>query len=178
MHVRRDDRRVSLARDDLLEVWEVAAGSACRTLHHGRVGNRTDRPADWGPRGLDFSGSYAVVGLSRPRHDKTFGGLALDEELDRLPPRYGAFAGMTIFLLTALVATPLIAGTLGRLLQPVARRLLSLEGRLASDNLVSSPGRTGLVIAALAATGALIVMTAMGYFSTLAFSEMAARRWL
>lgn len=34
-------------------------------------------------RGLAFSGDYAVVGLSRPRHDKTFGGLALEEELAR-----------------------------------------------------------------------------------------------
>jgi uncharacterized protein (TIGR03032 family) len=34
-------------------------------------------------RGLAFVGDYAVVGLSRPRHDKTFGGLALDEELAR-----------------------------------------------------------------------------------------------
>jgi len=34
-------------------------------------------------RGLAFAGDYAVVGLSRPRHDKTFGGLALDEELTR-----------------------------------------------------------------------------------------------
>ncbi len=32
-------------------------------------------------RGLVFAGDYAVVGLSRPRHDKTFGGLALDDEL-------------------------------------------------------------------------------------------------
>jgi uncharacterized protein (TIGR03032 family) len=32
-------------------------------------------------RGLAFVGDYAVVGLSRPRHDKTFGGLALDEAL-------------------------------------------------------------------------------------------------
>jgi len=32
-------------------------------------------------RGLAFVGDYAVVGLSRPRDDKTFGGLALDEEL-------------------------------------------------------------------------------------------------
>lgn len=32
-------------------------------------------------RGLAFVGDYAIVGLSRPRHDKTFGGLALDEEL-------------------------------------------------------------------------------------------------
>ena len=34
-------------------------------------------------RGLAFVGDYAVVGLSRPRHDKTFGGLALDQELAR-----------------------------------------------------------------------------------------------
>ena len=34
-------------------------------------------------RGLAFAGDYAVVGLSRPRHDKTFGGLALDQELVR-----------------------------------------------------------------------------------------------
>jgi uncharacterized protein (TIGR03032 family) len=33
-------------------------------------------------RGLAFSGDYAIVGLSGPRHDRTtFGGLALDEEL-------------------------------------------------------------------------------------------------
>jgi uncharacterized protein (TIGR03032 family) len=32
-------------------------------------------------RGLTFVGDYAVVGLSRPRHEATFGGLALQEEL-------------------------------------------------------------------------------------------------
>jgi uncharacterized protein (TIGR03032 family) len=34
-------------------------------------------------RGLAFVGDYAIVGLSRPRHDKTFGGLALETELAR-----------------------------------------------------------------------------------------------
>lgn len=32
-------------------------------------------------RGLAFTGDYAIVGLSRPRHDKTFGGLPLQERL-------------------------------------------------------------------------------------------------
>jgi uncharacterized protein (TIGR03032 family) len=32
-------------------------------------------------RGLAFVGDFAVVGLSHPRHDQTFGGLALEEEL-------------------------------------------------------------------------------------------------
>lgn len=34
-------------------------------------------------RGLAFVGDYAVVTLSKPRHDPTFGGLALDDELAR-----------------------------------------------------------------------------------------------
>ena len=34
-------------------------------------------------RGLDFVGDFAVVGLSRPRHDGTFSGLNLDDELAR-----------------------------------------------------------------------------------------------
>jgi uncharacterized protein (TIGR03032 family) len=32
-------------------------------------------------RGLAFAGDYAIVGVSRPRHDKTFGGLELEDEL-------------------------------------------------------------------------------------------------
>jgi uncharacterized protein (TIGR03032 family) len=42
-------------------------------------------------RGLAFAGDYAVVGLSRPRHDRTFAGLALEDELRRrgAEPRCG-----------------------------------------------------------------------------------------
>jgi uncharacterized protein (TIGR03032 family) len=32
-------------------------------------------------RGLSFCGDFAVVGISKPRHNKTFSGLALDEQL-------------------------------------------------------------------------------------------------
>src|SRR5204862_271475 len=32
-------------------------------------------------RGLAFAGDHAIVGLSEPRHEKTFGGLALGERL-------------------------------------------------------------------------------------------------
>lgn len=35
------------------------------------------------PRGLTFVGDYAVIGVSKPRHEKTFTGLPLDEELSR-----------------------------------------------------------------------------------------------
>ncbi len=34
-------------------------------------------------RGLAFAGEQAIVGLSRPRDDVTFGGLALDDELKK-----------------------------------------------------------------------------------------------
>ena len=37
-------------------------------------------------RGLAFVGDYAIVSLSQPRHDKTFGGLPLDEELAAATP--------------------------------------------------------------------------------------------
>ena len=77
----------------------------------------------------------------------------------RLPPRAGAFGGIVCVLLAALAATPLAARLVGGGLRPVFRRLFGVEGRLAADNLVRSPGRTGVVIAALAATGALMVMT-------------------
>jgi uncharacterized protein (TIGR03032 family) len=42
-------------------------------------------------RGLAFVGDYAVVGLSQPRHDQTFSGLALEEELAKrnAEPRCG-----------------------------------------------------------------------------------------
>lgn len=35
------------------------------------------------PRGLTFTGDYAIVGVSKPRHEKTFTGLPLDLELSR-----------------------------------------------------------------------------------------------
>ena len=34
-------------------------------------------------RGLAFAGDYAVLGVSGPRHERTFTGLALDEELSK-----------------------------------------------------------------------------------------------
>jgi uncharacterized protein (TIGR03032 family) len=42
-------------------------------------------------RGLSFHGDYALVGLSKPRHNKTFSGLALDDNLKakQAEPRCG-----------------------------------------------------------------------------------------
>jgi uncharacterized protein (TIGR03032 family) len=42
-------------------------------------------------RGLSFHGDFALIGLSRPRHNKTFSGLPLDEALKsrQAEPRCG-----------------------------------------------------------------------------------------
>jgi uncharacterized protein (TIGR03032 family) len=66
------------------ELWVLNSGAGFL----GRVDRARGRfePMTFCPgylRGLAFVGDYAVVGLSRPRHDKTFGGLALDEDLAR-----------------------------------------------------------------------------------------------
>ena len=48
--------------------------------------NGTFEPLTFCPgylRGLAFAGDYAIVGMSRPRRDKTFGGLALEGELEK-----------------------------------------------------------------------------------------------
>jgi uncharacterized protein (TIGR03032 family) len=65
------------------ELWLLNSG----TGYLGKIDRQSGRfePVAFCPgylRGLAFVGDHhAVVGLSRPRHDETFGGLALDETL-------------------------------------------------------------------------------------------------
>jgi putative ABC transport system permease protein len=77
-----------------------------------------------------------------------------------LANRTGLFIGLGLMFLGALMATPLLAGAAAILVRPLARHLFGIAGRLAADNLARSPGRTGLVIAALAAGAALLIHTA------------------
>jgi uncharacterized protein (TIGR03032 family) len=65
-------------------VWLLNSGTGMLGSVEPRVG--TFEPLTFCPgylRGLAFCGDYAVVGLSRTRQDKTFGGLALEGELPR-----------------------------------------------------------------------------------------------
>ncbi len=91
-----------------------------------------------------------------------------------LPPRVGAFGGLVVFLLGGLVATPIFAFVIGNCLRPFLRRFLGIEGRMAADNLIAEPSRTGLVVAALAATAALSLQTA-GFILS---SETAVFTWV
>jgi putative ABC transport system permease protein len=125
---------------------------------------RMPRPATWHFQLFQTLASLLLATL----------GLACILGRDKLPERVGRFGGLALMLLAALVATPLLAGLLARLLQPLARRLLGIEARLAADNLVRAPGRTGLVIAALAAGVALVLQTA----GTIRSNREALRDWV
>jgi WD40 repeat protein len=50
-----DGRRLGMRGHGRIQLWTVADGRECRTLHHGRVGNRTPWPAFEGPTAADFS---------------------------------------------------------------------------------------------------------------------------
>jgi putative ABC transport system permease protein len=93
---------------------------------------------------------------------------------DRLPLRAGAFSGVVLLMLAALVVTPMLSGVVGRVLHPVFTRVFGLEGRLAADNLARSARRVGIVIAALMATTALLVQTS-GFIVS---SEHAILSWI
>jgi putative ABC transport system permease protein len=87
-------------------------------------------------------------------------GVAMILTRDELPPRVGAFAGMATTLIGLLLAMPIFVGIMVQILQPLLRASLPIEARLAADNLIRSPGRTGLVIGALAAGVAVMIQTA------------------
>ncbi len=74
--------------------------------------------------------------------------------------RWGTYGGLSLVMIGALLSAPLFAQVAARALMPISRRFFPIEWRIAADNLVRAPGRTGMVIAALAAGVCLIVETA------------------
>jgi putative ABC transport system permease protein len=86
----------------------------------------------------------------------------------------GSYAAVVLIFLAALLLTPLLAAVLTRFLQRTTRGFLPVESRLAIDNLVRSPGRTGVVIAALSAGVALTVPIA-GMINS---NRVACEEWI
>lgn len=111
---------------------------------------RAPRSASWRWRLLHVACCLAILGT----------GLGCVLLRDLLPLRYGTFGGVVLLLVSGLAASPLLAAAAAGLLRLAARQLLGVEGRLAADNLTRSPGRTGLVVAALGAGVALVLQTA------------------
>jgi putative ABC transport system permease protein len=93
---------------------------------------------------------------------------------DRLPRQWGTFGGLSLVLVAALVASPLCATLAAVALRPLARRFFRIEWRLAADNLLQSPGRTGMVIGALAAGVSLVMQTA----GVIQSNRAALRSWI
>jgi putative ABC transport system permease protein len=67
---------------------------------------------------------------------------------------------MVLLLVGMLLAVPFLVTVMAGLMQPLARRFFGIEARLAADNLLRAPGRTGVVVGALAAGVALMFQTA------------------
>jgi putative ABC transport system permease protein len=77
-----------------------------------------------------------------------------------LPNRVGSVGGMMTVLVGLLLSAPIFVGAIVSLLRPVVRATCPFAIRLAFDNLSRAPGRTGVVIGALAAGVALMFQTA------------------
>jgi putative ABC transport system permease protein len=134
----------------------------------------SDEPADavrrapsTSARALRWLHRFACVGL-------VSAGVVTVLLRQHLPSRMGSMMGMTLILTGLFLAMPIVVGLLARLLHPLCRWLFGVEARLAADNLIRSPGRTGVVIGALAAGVALMFQTA-GVGKS---NEVPIREWL
>jgi putative ABC transport system permease protein len=94
--------------------------------------------------------------------------------LSQVSSRFASYANLVLVLLASLLVTPLIALAVARGLQCGARRWLGMPARLAVDNLIRAPGRTGLVTTTLAVGVALFVQTS-GFIAS---NERAIRAWV
>lgn len=120
----------------------------------------TQDPADAVRRVPGVAGGVWLIAHRATCATLVAGGVAMILTRHDLPPRVGAFAGMLVALVGLLLAAPIIVGFLVRIAHPLLRRFLPIEARLAADNLIRSPGRTGVVIGALGAGVAVMIQTA------------------
>jgi putative ABC transport system permease protein len=88
------------------------------------------------------------------------GGIAMILFRHELPARIGSIGGMMCSLVGLLLAAPILVGMIVSLFHPLVRLTCPISVRLAFDNLSRAPGRTGVVIGALAAGVALMFQTA------------------
>jgi putative ABC transport system permease protein len=155
-----DGAGASLTREDSLVAALAGIGTALLAALLPAMQAAREEPADavrrvpllasWSMRVAQASSSMLLIGV----------GIAFLMLHEHLPERWGTYVSGALVLVGGLLITPLLAASLVRLLQPIIRVSLGIEGRLAADSLTRSPGRTGLVIAALAAGTALLLETA------------------
>jgi putative ABC transport system permease protein len=87
-------------------------------------------------------------------------GVAIAICREALPPRVGSYGGLVLMLVGGVLAAPLFTALGATLLRPLTWLVPGVGVRLAADNLLRAPGRTGLVTAALAAGVAMSLQIA------------------
>jgi putative ABC transport system permease protein len=142
----------------LVPAWQASLENPAEAVR------RIPRMPTWRYRFLQVGTSLLLLSV----------GLLLILERERLPAKVGTFGGLMAMLLGSLLGAPTMAAVIARLIQPVARACWGVEARLAADNLVRSPARTGLVIAALGA-GVMLVMQTAGIIKS---NRYALREWM
>lgn len=115
-------------------------------------------------RVLQGAASLTLIGL----------GIAFAMLREAMPLRLGSYGGLILMLAGALLAAPVFVAVAARLLLPLVRLLPGVGVRLAADNLLRSPGRTGLVIGALAAGVAM----SSGVAGVAASNEKPVLEWV
>lgn len=88
------------------------------------------------------------------------GGLAMIWLRHLLPARVGSIGGMMVVLIGLLLSAPILVHLIVSFFQPLVRATCPISVRLAFDNLLRAPGRTGVVIGALGAGVAMMFQTA------------------
>jgi len=100
-----------------------------------------------------FLHRFACIGLIG-------GGVLVVVFRENLPFKAGSTLGLSAVLVGMFLSLPILVAWLAQLMQPVIHWFFGIEARLAADNLIRSPARTGVVIGALAAGVSLMFQTA------------------
>jgi putative ABC transport system permease protein len=146
----------------LLAAWiPVLQAGAVTPVETFRLGTSRN---GWGPLVLQVLGSLLLLVL----------GSVIISVRTHLPAQAGAGGGLLLVVLGVMLLIPLLAHLLARALQVLLRPWLPITLRLGLDNLLRAPGRTGLVISAVACGVALLLQTAVMISS----HEAGIREWV
>jgi len=166
--VRHEMQQVFLTGDQPLMItgrlaaWAMGAGMLTALLAAlvPAMQASQDEPADAVRRSPQRAGRFFRVAQFLASVILIVGGFSLVLLRDSLPRGWGGYGGLVLLLVGLLLAVPFLVSVLSLWLQPIFRRLFGIEARLAADNLSRAPGRTGVVVGALAAGVALMFQTA------------------
>jgi putative ABC transport system permease protein len=169
-----DVRGVDVTLDTVLLALAAGIATTVGAALWPAIQAAQENPADAVRRVAKAPTGRYLVGLLAATLVLLTAGVILTALRGVLPKQWGTFGGLSLVLVAALVASPLCATLAAAALRPFAHRFFPIAWRLAADNLLQSPGRTGMVIGALAA-GVSLVMQTTGVIRS---NRAALRGWL